>query len=257
MRLAAQMYTVRDFTETEDDFDRTLQAIHGIGYEAVQLSAIKCMDGPEPLVDATRAKELLEANGLTCCATHRPWDRLRDHTDEEIRFHRTLGCHYAAIGGLWGGYDGVAGMRRFAEESKDVARKLADAGIRFGYHNHAHEFKPDPETGGFQYEVLLNEAPHLALEVDVYWVAVGGLDPGLLLASAKGRIQAIHLKDRAPETEQVPFAAIGEGDLNWDSILEAALTGGTDWGIVEQDTCPRDPFDCLDASFEFLSRRKL
>ena len=252
------MYTLREFTSTANAFDEALQAVHGIGYAAVQLSAIKCMDGPNPEVDACQARDILDGNGLVCCATHRPWERLRDFTEEEILFHQTLGCSYTAIGGLWSGYAGVEGMKQFASESQLVAKKLADAGIRFGYHNHAHEFVTDAVHGGRPYDVLLNEAPHLALEIDVYWVAVAGVDPTQLLRACPGRIEAVHLKDRAIDrAADVPYAAVGEGDLCWGDILAACREGGTQWAIVEQDDCPRDPFDCLNSSFEFLSGKGL
>jgi sugar phosphate isomerase/epimerase len=258
MRLAAQMYTLRDFTGDANAFDESLQAVHAIGYPAAQLSAIKCMDGDHPPVDAGLAREFLDANGLVCCATHRPWERLRDFTDDEIRFHQTLGCTYTAIGGLWSGYAGVEGMKQFAEESKLVTKKLADAGILFGYHNHAHEFAVDAVHGGRPYDVLINEAPHLALEIDVYWAAVAGVDSTQLLRTASGRIQAIHFKDRGESQDgEATMEAIGEGNLDWDSIIAACREGGTEWAIVEQDICPRDPFDCLNSSYDFLTRKGL
>lgn len=258
MRLAAQMYTLRDYTADANAFDESLLAIHGIGYPAVQLSAIKCMDGAKPEVDARRAMELLNSHGLICCATHRPWERLRDHLDEEIAFHKTLDCHYTAIGGLWSGYEGVPGMRQFAEESKIVAKKLNDHGITFGYHNHAHEFKTDAVFGGRPYDVLLHEAPHVDLEIDVYWAAVADVDPIQLLRKAKGRIRAIHFKDRGESQGGEPaMEAIGEGSLDWDAIIAACRDGGTEWAIVEQDICPRDPFDCLNSSYVFLTGKGL
>lgn len=40
MVLGAQMYTVRDFTKTPDDFARTMERIAKIGYKYVQVSGI-------------------------------------------------------------------------------------------------------------------------------------------------------------------------------------------------------------------------
>ncbi len=253
MRLAVQMYTLRDLTKDAAGFEESLQMIHGIGYPAVQLSAVGCMDGDNPQVTAQMARDLLDENGLACCATHRTWERLRDHTEAEIEFHKTLGCSYTAIGGLWSGYEGAEGMARFAEESKQVAHTLNEAGIHFGYHNHAHEFN-STEPGPTAYDVLVKQAPHLSLEIDVYWAAFAGVDPAELLKKCAGRIQAIHLKDRDYDSLGKPrFAPVGEGDLDWDAILTACKDGGTDWGIVEQDTCFRDPYECLQSSFDYLS----
>ena len=47
---------------------------------------------------------------------------------------------------------------------------------------------------------------------------------------------------------------IGNGNLNWPSIIAAAERSGTEWFIVEQDTCTGDPFDSVRQSFEFIKR---
>ena len=48
------------------------------------------------------------------------------------------------------------------------------------------------------------------------------------------------------------FAEIGEGNLNWDGILEACRESDVEWYIVEQDVCQRDPFESMKISFENL-----
>ena len=55
------------------------------------------------------------------------------------------------------------------------------------------------------------------------------------------------------------MAPVGEGNLEWDDIIEAARAGGCQWNSVEQDRCwnDRDPFDCLRSSFEFLTAKGL
>src|SRR5438874_1851288 len=96
-KLAVQTYTVRDFAKTAADFAESLRKIAKLGYPAVQLSAVGAMNvsaGAEPEVDAATARKMLDDNGLKCIATHRSWDRLIHHTEEEIEFHRTLGCDY-------------------------------------------------------------------------------------------------------------------------------------------------------------------
>jgi sugar phosphate isomerase/epimerase len=48
------------------------------------------------------------------------------------------------------------------------------------------------------------------------------------------------------------MAEIGEGNLDWPEILEACVEAGTEWYIVEQDTCQRDPFESLAISYRNL-----
>lgn len=255
MRIAAQLYTLRDFTGTAAGFRDALTLLHGIGYEGVQLSAVGCMGGDTPEVDAKTAREWLDENGLVCCATHRPIRNLIDDTEAEIEFHRTLGCDYVAIGGIgWDYGDTPEAYERFLNDARPMMAKLREAGIRFGYHNHAYEFIRNPQTGKPCYEILVEEGPDLQLEIDTYWVAEAGLDPVGLLSRCAGRIAVIHAKDREVVSKDGPvMAPVGEGLLDWDAILEACAAGGTEWCVVEQDVCRRDPFECLASSYEFLS----
>ena len=48
------------------------------------------------------------------------------------------------------------------------------------------------------------------------------------------------------------FAEVGRGNLNIPEILSAAEAAGCKWFIVEQDTCPSDPFECIKRSFDYL-----
>ena len=66
----------------------------------------------------------------------------------------------------------------------------------------------------------------------------------------------MHLKDLEVFGWEPPtYAPVGEGNLDWDAILAACRAGGTEWGIVEQDVCRRDPFECLASSYRFLNGR--
>ena len=64
----------------------------------------------------------------------------------------------------------------------------------------------------------------------------------------------LHVKDMAisPEREQ-RFAEVGEGNLNWPAILEAAEQADVEFCLVEQDRCyERDPFESLAISYRNL-----
>jgi len=233
-----------------------LQRCAEIGYAGVQLSAVGCMAGPEPLVNAETAREWLDRYGLACCATHTPWSQIRDSFDKTVSDHKTLGCSYTALGSLGSEFGpSPENYGRFLTEAQPLAEALLQQGIRFGYHNHSHEFIRDPATGKPAMEQLLeNGRDWLQLEVDTYWVAHAGASPATFLRRCLGRLWAIHLKDMEVVAGDGPvMAPVGEGNLDWPAILDACREGGTEWLIVEQDTCRRDPFDCLASSYRFLS----
>ena len=134
--IAAQMYTVRDFTKTISDIAESVKKVKAIGYDAMQVSGF----GP---IDPAELKQIADDNGIEICATHIGFDRMRDDTQAVIDEHLLWNCKYPAIGSLPPSYreDGEAGYIRFAKDASEVGRKLADAGLTFAYHNHNFEFQ--------------------------------------------------------------------------------------------------------------------
>jgi sugar phosphate isomerase/epimerase len=258
-KLAVQMFTLREHTKTAKDFADALERVAKIGYPAVQLSAVGAMNGDSPEVSAQDARKLLDDKGLSCVATHRPWDRLQKQPEEEIAFHKTLGCDFVAIGGIPGdAYPATAeGYRRWVEDARPVIEGLKAEGIRFGHHNHAGEFARISRHGPWLEDILIDEGGEdLMLELDLYWVEHAGLNCVRILERAHGRCPVIHLKDKEVVTGEGPaMAPIGEGNMDWDHILPACEAAGVHWYAIEQDVCRRDPFDCLRSSFEFLSEK--
>lgn len=254
MDLAAQLYTLRDFTTTASGLDETLRKVAAIGYPAVQISAVAAMSGLNPEVDAASARCMLHRYELRCVATHRPWRRLVERLDEEIEMHRILGCDYLAVGSITDDFGSAPnGLLRFASAAGPVVHTLDSHGIRFGYHNHAHEFERLEGSRQTGFDALVETAdPRLEFEVDTYWAMHAGVDPVGLLRRLSGRIAMVHFKDKAVVGGLPTIAAVGEGNMDWAGILGACRDGGTEWAIVEQDTCDRDPFDCLRSSYDFL-----
>lgn len=255
-KLAVQMFTVREQTKTAADLARTLKQIAAIGYPAVQVSAVGAMSGDAPEVDAATMRRMLDDNGLRCIATHRPWERLRTDPQAEIDFHLALGTSYCAIGGIPTDYErSFAGYRLWLEDARTVIDALSPAGIRFGHHNHSHEFFRPERHGKTLEDILIDEGPaSLMLELDLYWIEHSGTNCQRILERCHGRVPVIHLKDKEVESgNNTRMAPIGEGNMDWDHILPACEAAGVDWYAVEQDNCYRDPFDCLKSSFDFLS----
>lgn len=243
--LAAQLYTLRDHLKTPDDISRTLPKVAALGYRAVQLSALG-------LIETRELKRILDDAGLTVCATHVGIERLRDDLDGVAEEHRILDCQYAAIGGLPQAYRTAEGYHRFAREASEVARRMKERGLTFGYHNHSFELeKFDGKTG---LEILYSESdPEVfTAEIDTYWIQHGGGDPAAWIRRVAGRCPLVHLKDMVMRGSEQLMAEVGEGNLNWPAILDACREAGVQWYIVEQDVCQRDPFESLDISLRNL-----
>lgn len=236
--IAAQMYTLRDYTKTPGDIAATLARVKKMGYDAVQLSALGKIDSKE-------LAGILRGEGLTCCATHVSQERLRDETSQIIEEHKLWGCKYTAIGGFFPKNPRPADWPEFARGFNVIAAKFRGSGMRIGYHNHSHELARF--DGNVALQTLLNHfSQDVWMEIDTYWIQHGGGDPAAWIEKTAGRIPCVHLKDMAMGADgKQLMAEVGEGNLNWPAILRACRAAGVEWYIIEQDICQRDPFESL------------
>jgi sugar phosphate isomerase/epimerase len=245
-QIAAQLYTLRDFTKTPADIAKTFKRVKQIGYEAVQCSAL----GP---IDASELAKILQGEGLACCATHVSLDRMEKEPQAVIEEHRLWNCRYAAIGGYFPQHEMSAVLwEDFAIRFNQIAARFAGSGLSLGYHNHSHELVK--YSGHTALAILLNKLDSSVwMEIDTYWITHGGGDPAQWIQKCAGRIPCVHLKDMAISAKREQYMAeVGEGNLNFPAILAECKKAGTQWYIIEQDICYRDPFESLAISLKNL-----
>ncbi len=249
--LAAQLYTVRDYTRTADDIAKTLKRIKTIGYPAVQISAL----GP---VEPAELAKMLKNEGLICCASHVALDQLEKEPRRVIDNHHLYGCELVAIGGLFRDRFTAGDWDEFADHYTTLAGQFAAADIQLGYHNHSHELAHYQGRTALS-RLIQRTRPPVWFEIDTYWITHGGGDPASWIAAVAGRIPAVHLKDMSVSNDrQQRMAVVGEGNLNWPAIFAACRDAQVRYYIVEQDDCyGEDPFDCLKRSYEFLSGQNI
>lgn len=251
--LAAQLFTVRDFTKTEEGFADSIARISAIGYTAVQVSAI----GP---ISPETVKKICDDHDITIVNTHIAWPRLQEEMDAVIDEHRLWDCKHVAVGSMPRHFieAGEEGLRQFVVEASEVGRALHEAGLTFSYHNHSFEFMRYGGKSGL--EILFDETDprYVLAELDTYWIQFGGGDVRDWILRMKDRMPVIHLKDMAMAGwRDHEMKEVGEGNLNWLGILEACREANVEWYAVEQDICPGDPFESLAVSYRNLVRMGL
>ena len=252
MKIGAQLYTVREFTQNEKDFAETIGKVAQIGYKCVQISAVG------PSVTARAAADICAGYGLGIVVTHTDPARIKDETDAVIESHKIMGAGYVGIGSMPPQYRGGAdGVRRFISEYRPVSAKLRDAGIKLMYHNHDFEYEKWEGKNIMDWLAEGFAPDELGFILDTYWVQAAGADPVQWLTKLSGRVDVIHFKDMSMSGGERRMCEIMEGNLNWDAIYGACEKAGVKWAMVEQDDCyGADPFGCLRVSYENIGRRK-
>jgi sugar phosphate isomerase/epimerase len=249
-QVAIQLYTLRDFCKTAADFAVTMKKVREIGYTAVQISGV----GPIP---ETELSAMCKAEGLVICATHENGQTILDETDKVIARLHALGVKLTAYPYPRDvNFDSDEHVSTLIRKLDAAGAKLRAAGLKLGYHNHAFEFYR-PSGGVTFLERVLTEtsAENVVAELDTYWVHRGGGDVVDWVRRMKGRMPFIHLKDYKVNAAGEPsFCEIGAGTLPFKRIIAEAEAGGCEWFIVEQDTCPGDPFVSINQSFDYIKK---
>jgi sugar phosphate isomerase/epimerase len=240
-QIALQLYTLRRLAAV--DLPGTLQAVAAAGFRAVELAGL-------PETSPGELARLLHQAGLRVVAAHESIEGLRADANAVADRLAEVGCSRAIVPWMPESDRRTADdVRRFAADLGGFARTLTERGIRLGYHNHSFEF---PELDGTTvWDVLLAELPpEVELELDVYWVSVGGRDPVAEIRATADRVRLLHMKDRAAGAEPHD-APPGEGTLPFPAIVEAGRSAGVEWYIVEQDE-PKDPLEDVARGLRYL-----
>jgi sugar phosphate isomerase/epimerase len=246
-QIAVQLYTLRDFTETPDDFAATIKRVREIGYHAVELA------GTAGLPPAEAAK-IVRNEGMNICSSHESTEMILNQPQQVVDHLGEFGITHAVYS-----YPVGVDLSDAAQVDKMIAgldaagAVLRRTGMTLCYHNHALEyFQRDGRT--VLDEIFARTSPeHLQAELDIHWVQAGGGDPAEACRRLAGRLPLLHVKDYTvtAQGERI-FAEVGHGNMNIPQILAAAEAAGCQWFIVEQDTCPSDPFECIKRSFDYL-----
>lgn len=250
-QVAAQLYTVREKCQTRADLAISARRIRQIGYAGVQISGV----GPIPEAEIAA---VMREEGLAICATHEPAteavDTVLDQPERVVARLQALGCTFAAYPFPRGvDFSRSDQLDRLVSKLDASGAKLRAAGLTLGYHNHATEFIKFRGAPVLDFIFANTRPENLVAELDTYFVHYGGGDVVEWCEKLSGRLPVIHIKDYGFTAEKGhTWCEIGNGTLNWRKIIPAAERSGCRWFIVEQETCPGDPFQSLETSFNYI-----
>lgn len=234
MTVSLQLYSMRN----GEGVETLLPKLPGIGITKVEAFAALLAD-PQALLRG------LEKSGLQMPSSHMDLAFLESDIAEALKLARTFDLEQVIVPYLDEDQrpTDAAGYAALAKRLEAVGDRFRDVGITLAWHNHDFELLPLAD-GSIPLEVMFNEAASLAWEADLAWVIKGGGDPVDYLDKFGGRVTAVHVKDIAPEGENMDedgWADLGDGVVDWRGLLSAcrALPQPMEY-ILEHDN-PSDP----------------
>ncbi|MBT2537512.1 sugar phosphate isomerase/epimerase [Arthrobacter sp. ISL-69] len=255
----------------------TLRKVSAIGYNAVEISQIPMTPENVAELDRSRSELGMDIAALSVAMEApkgRPGDSLQDHFDKIVDEAKRLDSKLLRIGMLpFPAMKSIGAVVDFAKQANEYAERLQEQGLGLYYHNHHIEFAKF--DGKYMLDIIAENSPAMGMEIDVHWVQRGGLDPVRTLEKYAGRTAMVHLKDyrigQMPQSafglldsgdfmgfmaefkNVVQFAEVGEGNLDFPSIIPAAQAAGAEYMLVEQDELyGRSVWDALQTSHDNL-----
>lgn len=236
--LSVQLYSIRE--ALAEDLPGALARVRAIGFELVEAYDVATWPG---------LGEAIAAAGLAVPTAH----NLVLGRDQEQIFRTAAAIGVATVidpyvpEERWTTEEDVAAV---AAEFRAAAAVAREHGVALGYHNHAHEIRA--RIGGrTALEVFADHVgDEVAIELDTYWVAAGGIDPVVLLNTLGERVTAIHVKDGPATDAEIDQVAVGAGSLPIAEILAAAPNA---LHVVEVDDSRSDRFQVIADSYAFLT----
>lgn len=233
-----QLYSLRESFKT--DVPGSLDKVKAIGIKEVELASTY---GLEP----AKLLEMLKERGLHAVSGHYQYPQLAKDIAGCVAEAKALGLKYVAcpyIPHPDTGFDEEV-CRKAAADFNAWGGAFAKEGICFAYHPHGFEFMNHGE--GKMLDLLIQETKPdaVSFEMDVFWIVQGAQDPVKWLEKYPTRWVMLHLKDlrkgaavgrlpkQTPKTDQV---ALGDGQMDWPSILRTAAKVGVKHYFIEDES---------------------
>ena len=238
--IGLQLYSVRELIGDNEKYDanhvEVFQKLADLGYTEVEVCWYNNGTFFNHSVEEFKAD--LEAAGLKAISTH----TMNNLSDEELEAkdfsakeewwkkciadHKALGCEYI-VAPSFRIPSTLEGLQTSCEYFNWIGKLCAEQGIKFGYHNHSHEFKKIDDQVIYDYMIEHTDPALVFFEMDVYWAMMGKAAPVEYFNKYPGRFELLHIKDKAEVGQS--------GMVGFDAIFRNAETAGLKHYIVEME----------------------
>jgi sugar phosphate isomerase/epimerase len=229
IKLGIQLYSLRKYLQKPENIRGVFEKVRDMGADVVQVSGMCPMDSKE------LARISTDTN-LPICITHASVDRIKKDLDKLAEEHLDFACKNIGIGMMPREYQkDNDSISLFVEFLNTTAEKLKKFDMTIAYHNHDFEFTRF--DGQIILDRLIDETiPEVEFIPDTCWIQAGGFKSEEYIEKMSGRINTIHLKDyRKIFFMHMPMA-IGDGILDFKSIMASAEKHGVKNAVIELDS---------------------
>ncbi|MDE5646540.1 MAG: sugar phosphate isomerase/epimerase [Muribaculaceae bacterium] len=238
--IGVQLYSVRKAIDEQvkngGSIAPVLDSLASWGYTWVEAANYDYNEGKFYGMAPADYKAAVEAAGLKSLSSHTTlgmsdeemksgnfaeklamWDKL-------IADHKAAGIEYIVT--PWSNVPGtLAELDNYVKYQNAIGHKCAEAGVKYGYHNHSHEFQKVEDQVMLEYMIQNTDPDSVFYEMDVYWTMRGAASPVELFKKYPNRFRLLHIKDHREVGQS--------GMVGYDAIFNNTDAAGTEGIVVE------------------------
>jgi sugar phosphate isomerase/epimerase len=281
--IGIQLYTMAK--PLSDDFKGTIEKLAAFGYKNLEFAGPYYFSTEEeiknnPLISMMgltgygyhghtpkEIRTMLDDLGLVSKSVHISDTSLKHSMDEAISAAKIIGQEYILSPAFFG--HSADEYKAAAELYNKFGEKCKAAGIQYGYHTHSQEFAVYEGVTAFDILVQNTDPDLCCFELDLFWAEVAGVDVVKLIRQYPGRVKLLHIKEMKQKLDKVyasnePFdnmalamelmgkqTIIGEGIIDFRSIIDQVDDAGIDYMVIESDF-PPEPLKFAEESIKNL-----
>ena len=205
--------------------------------------------------NARKIKALIDELGIEVSSIQVKPKCVFGHSEQIIDFCNIIGCKNVVISML--PFKCILGSEKnfysFISTLDAAYEEYERSGITLAYHHHNWEYVR-LSNGRTRMTELLCATKKIKFVHDTYWTAKCGISPAAQIKEFGERLLGIHLRDLAFEKRGLDVvghdSAVGDGVIDFSSVLSAAEEVGCSYYVIEQKT--KDPYAQIEKSFNYL-----
>ena len=251
--VSIQLYSVRDVINKGTDLNVVLKDLAEMGYTSIE--AANYDNGKFYGKTPEEFKSAVEKAGMTVLSSHcsrglsgeevasGDFSESLKWWDQSIAAHKAAGMKYIVNPGI-GVPKTMKEMKMYCDYFNEIGKRCQQNGMKFGYHNHAHEFQKVEGQVMYDYMLEHTNPEYVFFQMDLYWVVRGQNSPVDYFNKYPGRFKIFHVKDHRE---------IGQsGMVGFDAIFKNAKTAGVNYLVAEIEGYSMPVEESVEVSLDYL-----
>lgn len=243
MKIGIQVSSLKPLLLTSEQVFEAYAKMKALGSDVVQTQWV---DFSVPVADIAAAAR---SNGVASVSVQDFYDVVLEKFDYYTALNTATGGTWLCVSRIPERLKSPEGLDLYIGELRAMQDKLTPLGQKLCFHPVTGDYRAVPGINAVEY--LLDRMPELEICLDLFHLNRNCQDMPGFIRRYGSRICMVHFKDAVGNV----LVPAGQGDTNWDGVVQACLDAGVPYAFVEQETWDRNPYECMKEAMDWLAQQ--